>query len=116
MTEYKPFKRGPHPVGTRQFSWTDHSRDHEMPVDVWYPASNAHAGEDFDPAKMAQYEMVPGFGDSSQHAVMNAESEPGSFPLVVFSHGYGGERRQSTFFYTHLASHGYVVEIGRAHV
>ena len=109
MTKYNPFKRGPRPVGTRQFSWTDQSRHHEMPVDVWYPASSAHAGEDFDPAKMAHYEMVPGFGDSSQHAVMNAEFEPGSFPLVVFSHGYGGERRQSTFFYTHLASHGYVV-------
>lgn len=109
MTEYDPFRRGPHPVGTRQFVWTDQSRDHEMPVDIWYPASDAHAGEDFDPAKMAQYEMVPGFGDSSQHAVLDAESEPGSFPLVVFSHGYGGERRQSTFFYTHLASHGYVV-------
>jgi len=27
----------------------------------------------------------------------------------VFSHGYGGHRRQSTFLCTHLASHGYVV-------
>ena len=109
MAQYNPFERGPHPAGTRQFSWTDHSRDHEMPVDVWYPATQAHAGEDFDPAKMARYEMVPGFGESAQHAVMNAEPEPGSFPLVIFSHGYGGERRQSTFFYTHLASHGYAV-------
>jgi len=109
MTEYHPFERGPHPVGTRQFSWIDQSRDHEMPVDVWYPATDAHAGEDFDPDKMAKYEMVPGLGESSQQAVLNAEPEPGSFPLVVFSHGYGGERRQSTFFYTHLASHGYVV-------
>ncbi|HCC46363.1 MAG TPA: hypothetical protein DEQ32_18320 [Gammaproteobacteria bacterium] len=109
MTEYNPFERGSHPVGTRQFSWIDQSRDHEMPVDVWYPATNAHAGEDFDPDKMARYEIVPGLGESSQHAVMNAESESGCFPLVVFSHGYGGERRQSTFFYTHLASHGFVV-------
>lgn len=30
-------------------------------------------------------------------------------PLVVFSHGFGGHRRQSTFVTTHLASHGYVV-------
>jgi dienelactone hydrolase len=109
MTDYNPFERGPHPVGTRQFSWADQSRDHTMPVDVWYPATNAHAGEDFDPDKMAHYEMVPGFAENSQHAVMNAIAESGRFPLVVFSHGYGGERRQSTFFYTHLASHGYVV-------
>ena len=109
MTDYDPFKRGPQPVGTRQFSWEDRSRGHTMPVDVWYPATEAHAGEDFDPDKMAHYEMVPGLGQSSQHAVMNAAAESGRFPLVVFSHGYGGERRQSTFFCTHLASHGYVV-------
>jgi predicted dienelactone hydrolase len=30
-------------------------------------------------------------------------------PLVVFSHGLGGHRRQSTFLCTHLASHGFVV-------
>jgi len=28
---------------------------------------------------------------------------------VLFSHGYAGHRRQSTFLCTHLASHGYVV-------
>jgi dienelactone hydrolase len=30
-------------------------------------------------------------------------------PLIVFSHSSGGNRRQSTFLTTHLASHGYVV-------
>ena len=58
---------------------------------------------------MDTYEMVPGMGKSSQHAVKDAEALSGKYPLVVFSHGFGGERRQSTFFYTHLASHGYVV-------
>jgi len=33
----------------------------------------------------------------------------GRWPLVAFSHGAGGHRRQSTFLTTHLASHGYVV-------
>jgi len=42
-----------------------------MPVDVWYPATTAHADEDFDPDKMAHYEMVPGLGENSQHAVIN---------------------------------------------
>jgi pimeloyl-ACP methyl ester carboxylesterase len=30
-------------------------------------------------------------------------------PFVVFSHGFGGHRRQSTFLLRHLASHGYAV-------
>ena len=109
MNRYSPFERGPYPVGTRQFSWSDRGRDHTMPVDIWYPAASVHDGEDFDPEKMSRFELIPGLGESTQNAVINAMSQSGSFPLVVFSHGYGGERRQSTFFYTHLASHGYVV-------
>jgi predicted dienelactone hydrolase len=34
---------------------------------------------------------------------------PGTYPLVVFSHGNGGLRIQSFFFAAHLASHGYIV-------
>jgi predicted dienelactone hydrolase len=41
--------------------------------------------------------------------VRDASPRRGRFPLVAFSHGYGGHRRQSTFLCTHLASHGYVV-------
>lgn len=106
---YLPFERGPAPVGTRQFQWTDTARNHALPVDVWYPASGAHRGQDLDPATMDSFEVLPGMGETLQQAVMEAEAASGTFPLVVFSHGFGGERRQSTFFYTHLASHGYVV-------
>src|SRR5262249_11533673 len=45
----------------------------------------------------------------SQDAVRDSTACAGSFPLVAFSHGSGGHRRQSTFLCTHLASHGYVV-------
>ena len=109
MNGYSPFERGPHPVGTRQFSWSDQSRNCTMPVDIWYPAASAHDGEDFDPEKMSSFDFLFGPGKNTQNAVMNARARSGTFPLVVFSHGYGGERRQSTFFYTHLASHGYVI-------
>jgi predicted dienelactone hydrolase len=44
-----------------------------------------------------------------QDAVRDAAATAGRWPLVAFSHGFGGHRRQSTFFCTHLASHGYVV-------
>lgn len=109
MSKYDPFRRGPDPVGTQQFSWTDSNRNHTMPVDVWYPATEAHKGQDLDPKTQAGFEMIPGVGLSYQQAVENAAPKKDRFPLVVFSHGFGGERRQSTFFCTHLASHGYVV-------
>ncbi len=109
MSEYAPFNRGPHPVGTRQFSWTDSPRNLTMPVDVWYPATEIHRGQDLDPETQAAFEMIPGMGALLQQAVDNATPRSDCFPLVVFSHGFGGERRQSTFLCTHLASHGYVV-------
>jgi predicted dienelactone hydrolase len=80
-----------------------------MPVDVWYPATQTHRGQDLNPSTQASFEMIPGMGASLQQALENAEPRSECFPLVVFSHGFGGERRQSTFFTTHLASHGYVV-------
>jgi dienelactone hydrolase len=58
---------------------------------------------------MSSFDFLFGPSKNTQNAVMNAKARSGTFPLVVFSHGYGGERRQSTFFYTHLASHGYVI-------
>lgn len=109
MPGYDPFERGPHPAGTRQFSWTDEPRQQTMPVDIWYPAAAAHKGQDLDPATMDRFEVISGMGETVQQAVKDAAYEPGHHPLVVFSHGFGGERRQSTFFYSHLASHGYVV-------
>ncbi|MBT3867883.1 MAG: hypothetical protein HOF19_08210, partial [Gammaproteobacteria bacterium] len=109
MSEYNPYTRGPYPVGTRQFNWTDTERNHSLPVDVWYPATKAYEGKDLDPATQDRYEMVPGMGEAVQQAVKDAEAESGQRALVVFSHGFGGERRQSTFLCCHLASHGYVV-------
>lgn len=109
MSEYNPYTRGPHPVGTRQFNWVDTKRSQSLPVDVWYPATKAYEGKDFDSATQDRYEMVPGMGDSVQQAVKDAEAKSGQRPLVVFSHGFGGERRQTTFLCCHLASHGYVV-------
>jgi dienelactone hydrolase len=35
--------------------------------------------------------------------------EAGDYPLIVFSHHSGGNRRSSSFLCTHLAGHGYVV-------
>ncbi len=109
MTEYNAFERGQNPVGTRSYEWTDTSRERTLPVDVWYPATAQYAGQDLDEATQDNYETLPGMPPSSQQAVRDANSEPGTYPLIIFSHGFGGEKRQSTFLYTHLASHGYVV-------
>ncbi len=107
---YDPFARGPHPVGVRTLSLHDGARDgRSLPVEVWYPATDAHAGADVAAATRDTYDVLPGFPPVSQDAVRDAAPRPGSYPLVAFSHGFGGHRRQTTFLCTHLASHGYVV-------
>ncbi|HYC55839.1 MAG TPA: acetylxylan esterase [Candidatus Binatia bacterium] len=106
---YDPFSRGSHPVGVRTVDLTDSSRSRWLPTEVWYPATAAYAGKDTATESRDHYDLLPGFPPASQSAVRDAEAAGGRFPLVVFSHGFGGHRRQSTFLCTHLASHGYVV-------
>jgi dienelactone hydrolase len=106
---YDPFTRGLSPVGVRTVNTTDSARQRPLTIEVWYPATEAHAGQDMaDPTRDA-YDLLPGFQPVTQDAVRDAAPRPGAYPLVAFSHGFGGHRRQSTFLCTHLASHGYVV-------
>ena len=104
---YDPFARGRYPVGARSTSIT--RDDRTLGVEVWYPATDAHAGHDRTDPTRDRYEVLPGLPAVSQDAVRDAVPRDGRWPLVVFSHGYAGHRRQTTFLCTHLASHGYVV-------
>lgn len=107
--KYDPFVRGPHPVGVRSAVVEDASRgDRRLEVELWYPAADRHAGEDLSPQLQDRYTIF-GSQQVTQAALRDAEAAPGNFPLIVFSHGMAGHRRQSTFFCTHLASHGYLV-------
>src|SRR6185369_15525536 len=107
---YDPFSRGEFPVGVHTWEATDGGRNRPLPIEIWYPATDAHRGQDVSDAGCDHYEMMSGFPALSQEAVRGAAPRTGGrYPLVLFSHGFGGHRRQSTFLCTHLASHGYVV-------
>jgi dienelactone hydrolase len=106
---YDPFSRGPYPVGVGTHTLTDAARDRVLPVEYWYPATDAHRGQDVAEHSIDHYDLLPGFPAVTQDAVRGAAARSGTYPLVLFSHGFGAHRRQSTFFCTHLASHGYVV-------
>lgn len=104
---YSPGARGPHPVGVRTVNVSRGAR--ALDVEVWFPASDAHRGDDLAPATQDQFHMIPGMPAWRQRAVRDARALDVDAPLVVFSHGYSSHRRQSTELATHLASHGYVV-------
>lgn len=109
-TPYDPFVRGPFPVGVQTVRLVDATRDaRALPVEIWYPATAHYAGQDLAVSARDTFAVAPGFPSVWQAAVREAVPRPGPYPLVLFSHGSFGHRRQSTFLCTHLASHGYVV-------
>jgi predicted dienelactone hydrolase len=95
--------RGPHPVGVTTLELRDPANPSRViPTDVWYPADPAG----WDASAEADHPI------GAPHAA-RADAAParpgGACPLVAFSHGNSGFRRQSTFLTTHLASWGMVV-------
>jgi hypothetical protein len=102
---------GPFPVGIRTLMLADDSRmnvpgDGPRPVttEIYYPSTDAAvAGVPRDVV------TVLGVPITETPAYRDVDVAPGTFPLVVFSHGNGGIRIQTFFFAAHLASHGYVV-------
>jgi predicted dienelactone hydrolase len=108
--------KGPYPVGFTTLHLADGRR-----VVVWYPAKSGattgHPRENVDitsllsPALQAEVpaaDRVLYPADAFQDAPA-ATTTKGSFPLVLFSHGYAGFPEQSVTLTTHLASWGFVV-------
>lgn len=107
--KYDPFARGQYPVGVRTVELSDPARAHRaLPVEVWYPAASRHHGRDLAPDSQDCFAIF-GLHRVRQSAVRDADAAGLPAPLLIFSHGLAGHRRQSTFLCTHLASHGYVV-------
>lgn len=94
--------RGPYPVGVREFVIEDAERP--LSVTVWYPALNPSGGLE---ATVYLPDLFPISGQAIADAPPDVAGGP--YPLVIFSHGFGGFRYQSTFLTEHLASYGFVV-------
>jgi predicted dienelactone hydrolase len=106
---YDSFVRGPFPAGVRTLEARDAGRSRTFPCEVWYPAADRHIGQDLEAATQDFFTVGAQPGQRKQMAVRDADGEPGTYPLIVFSHHSGGNRRAATFLTTHLASHGYMV-------
>jgi len=95
-------ERGAHPVGLLTLELPDpDDLERARPTDVWYPAAHLD-----DNAAGAPPDHPFGQPHRAQVGLPPAQDP---YPLVAFSHGNSGLRRQSTFLTTHLASWGMVV-------
>lgn len=128
-----PRRPGPYPVGVTTVVFVDPAREDPaskgprvLPTEIWYPA--ADDARDLPKNRVSDFlfrgQSPPlnlafraGFrvgiedvdGRYRNLAVRDARVRDGRFPLIVFSHGNGGVRFQSTFWCDHMASHGYIV-------
>jgi dienelactone hydrolase len=134
-----PIPRTPEPtgtnyVGTIKLTLVDHARQEiyaKKPggyriinVQFWYPAEldpDAKPSPWLDnmdvmaPALAAKLNLPSFFLDhikyAQTHALTNASlpNSESKFPLLLFSHGWGGFKSQNTYQVEELASHGYIV-------
>ncbi len=107
---------GPHPVGVMTLVLGDEA-DGRL-VEVWYPTtSGAVAGletEQFDSGSAipeAFRSLLPSELQSmvETNAYRDAPVAPDEYPVVLYSHGYGGHNKVAIFHTVHLASWGFVV-------
>lgn len=103
--EFPPDRRGPYPVGVRDFPWHDPGRGgaggRNVPTKVWYPAINPPPG-----AERARYLWML---TDQAYVDLPAEASGAPYPVVLFSHGNKGINFQSFTFTSYLASHGFIV-------
>ena len=120
-----PSVPGPFPVGVRTVTYQDLDRKQPdgtprtLVTEIWYPAVQATRGK-----PGVSYDVRTVFTPEQQAALAGVSLDPlptaavrdappardhGPFPLIVFSHGQGGIRWQSTYYTVVLASHGYIV-------
>ena len=89
-------------------------------LEVWYPAADAAADDEAEAVSFQEF-LPTAFTDrvgevvlptlDTVGAVRDAPVRPpeAPYPVVLFSHGFGGFRVQSASWAAHLASRGYVV-------
>lgn len=104
---------GPHEVGVVELELDG------APVEVWYPADSTSASalpadvydlRDWVPSQYV--DQIDASIDLTHPTLAKrgaTASSDGPFPVVLFSHGLGGYRMQSSELMVHLASWGYVV-------
>ena len=87
-------------VGVTTFSWQDTSRSRPVIVECWYPTDG------LTPAPLSQEEIWL-HPKEARDALIKASST--RRPLVVMSHGYGGERRDRSWLAAFLVKKGFIV-------
>ena len=101
------FELGPNPVGFSEFEVTYQApgvaEPRSLPVKVWYPAAE-NSG-----ASAARYSVAGIVDVPTEVALDTPPAGEETYPIALYSHGFGGEGLLAYPFGEHLASWGWVV-------
>jgi predicted dienelactone hydrolase len=116
---------GPYPVGTREYFWTDSTREEpytrarddrrRLVVQVWYPADATVRADTarylLRPREFASRMGALAARRARTNSLLEAPLAPAdsSYPVLVYHHGGAWTRWSATFTTEWLASHGYAV-------
>lgn len=107
LTAGDPVEPQRFPVARRTTMLVDHARGGRLlGVEIWYPAVDGDAAS---AQERTAYELLPGVAFRSAGAQHGSPVRPGSWPLVVFSHGRTGVRIAYSLACEALAARGAIV-------
>lgn len=89
----------PQQVGQKTYEWRDGNRSRPVRTEVWYPTNDID--ESGKRNTQLPFDLPP--------TIRNATPSKGTFPVVVLSHGTGGNRYGLAWLAISLVEQGYIV-------
>ncbi len=88
-------------IGQKSIKYVDQSRQRPLLTEIWYPTNQVAQKKGFKQNSKALFKVLP--------TTKNASLAKGKLPLLLVSHGTGGNRFSLTWMIEKLVKQGYVV-------
>jgi predicted dienelactone hydrolase len=88
-------------IGQKSITYVDKSRNRPLVTEIWYPTFDAQIKKDTVKGRKALFKAM--------NTIPNAAIPNNKFPLLLVSHGTGGNRFSMTWFIEKMVKKGYIV-------
>ncbi|MDN5211598.1 hypothetical protein QQ020_06035 [Fulvivirgaceae bacterium BMA12] len=101
LVSCSPNKEKPFNIGQKSITFVDESRDRPLATEIWYPTYDSLTRKDFGDKRKLPFKTIK--------AIPGAAVATGRFPLLLVSHGTGGNRFSLTWFIEKMVKKGYIL-------
>ncbi|WP_299247026.1 hypothetical protein [uncultured Aquimarina sp.] len=88
-------------IGQKSVTFVDETRNRPLPTEIWYPTLDSLTQKESKENKKKLFKTI--------ETIPNASIPNKKFPLLLISHGTGGNRFSLTWFIEKMVKEGYVV-------